>query len=195
MELSRNVLNARVRVAFHLDRHEGWHFASEETHEVEGAPGARHLNLPIETAHGGRAVVALEQSQFHVLFGARVPASALDHGVEVLPVNLGECGVDVEDAIVPAPTSGAVSDPIRDHVLVVDLQLYRASATSNDSGQRAATEVQVEIVVAQANIETTVPACPEDGSTWAMKEVPEERVRQASPELPAHSPVSVVANM
>ena len=128
-----NVLDAPVRVALHLDRHEGWHVAGEKTHEVERAPGARHLNLPIETAHGDRAVVALEQPQFHVLFAAHVVASATDHGVEVCRVDLGEIGVDVEGAVVPASPSSVVADPIGDHVLVVDLQLCRASATSNDS--------------------------------------------------------------
>ena len=72
MELSRNALDARVRIAFYLDSHEGRHLAGEQAHEVERAPSARHLNLPIETAHGDRVVVALEQPQFHVLFAADV---------------------------------------------------------------------------------------------------------------------------
>ena len=137
----------------------------------------------------------LEQPQFHVLFAADVVASALDHRVEVGGVDLGESGVDVEGAVVLAAASGAVADLIGDHVFVVDLQRCRASATSNDSGQRAATEVQVEIVVTQANIEPSLPACSEDGSTWAMKEVLEECVRQTPLEVSAHSLVPAVASM
>ena len=195
MELPRNVLDPRVRVALHLDRHEGRHLADKKAHEVERAPGAGYLNLSIETAHGDRAVVVLEQTQFHALFSAHIVASVLDHVVEVRRVYLGESGVDVEGAIVPPSASGAVADPIGGHVLVVDFEPCRVSATSNDSSQRPTTEVQVEIVIAQPNIEPCSPACSQDDSTWAMKEVVKERVRQTSPEVPTHLLVPVVASM
>ena len=75
----------------------------EKANEVEFAPDARHLNLPIETAHGGRAVVAFEQPQFHVFFATHVAVRALDHGIQLRRVILGESDIDVEGAIVPAP--------------------------------------------------------------------------------------------
>ena len=153
------------------------------------------MNLPIETAHDGRAVVALEESQFHVLFRAHVGVSAFDQSVEVRRIDFGESGVDVENAVVPAPASDVVADPISDQILVVDLQLRQVSATSNDSGQRAATEIQTSVVVAQPNIEPDVPACPKDRSTWPMQEILEERVRQTSLEDPAHLLVPVVESM
>ena len=77
----------------------------------------------------------------------------------------------------------------------MDLQGCRASATSTDSGQGAATEVQVEIVVAQTNIQPGIPACSEYGSGWAMKQVSEERVRQTPLEALAHSLVPFLASM
>ncbi len=60
VELPRNALDARVRIALYLDSHEGRHLAGEQAHEVEYAPGAGHLDLSIETAHLDRAVVALK---------------------------------------------------------------------------------------------------------------------------------------
>lgn len=128
-------------------------------------------------------------------FGARVSACARDHGVEVRGVDLGESSVYVEFTVVLAPASGAVANRIGNHILVMDLQGCRASATSTDSGQRAATEIQVEIVVAQTKIQPGIPASSEYRSGWAMKQVPEERGRQTSLKLPAHSPVSVVGSM
>jgi len=121
--------------------------------------------------------------------------SESDDGVVVRGVDLSESGVDIEVAIVAASASGAVPDPICVHVFVVNLQLCRVSAAPNESGQRAATEIQVEIVVAQANIQLGIPACSENGSRWAMKQISEECVRQTPLEASAHSPSSVVASI
>ena len=86
------MLDATVRVALYFDRQEGEHFAGEKAHEVEPASDARHLNLPIETAHGDRAVVAHQQPQFHVLFGPCVRSGAIDDGFDQHPCMPAEYG-------------------------------------------------------------------------------------------------------
>ena len=70
----------------------GWHWlaAGHKAHEVERTASAWHLNLSIEAAHGHRAVVALKQPHFHVLFGTHIWLSAFDQGVEMRRILLGE---------------------------------------------------------------------------------------------------------
>ena len=93
------------------------------------------MNLSIEAAHGNRALVALKQPQFHVLFGSHIGLSAFDQGVEIRRLFLGNSWVAIEIAIVPAPASDVVADAIGDQVLVIDLGFHRVSAACEDPSQ------------------------------------------------------------
>ena len=75
---------------------------------------------------------------------------------------------------------------------MMDLELRRVWVKSEDSSQRAVTEIQVEIVITRANIELGFSASPENDFAWAINEVVKKRERQTPSKFPGHLLASIL---